>query len=91
MQLNARQGRGAGMRTSSEIDDSRLQSPLMPNHTDERLAMPRLLAARRRYFDLRAALRCDCELDIDLHAELSAVIRTLDGKIERLFAAGASA
>jgi hypothetical protein len=63
----------------------------MLNPTHDRTAMPRLLAARRRYFELRAALRCDNELDIDLHAELTEAIRTLDAKIARLFPAGALA
>ena len=62
----------------------------MLDHIEECSATPGLLAARRRYFELRAALPCDNELDIDLHAELTAVIRALDGKIARLFPAGAS-
>jgi hypothetical protein len=62
----------------------------MANHPDDRTAMPRLMAARRRYFELRAALRCDNALDIDLHAELTEAIRMLDSKIARLFPAGAS-
>jgi hypothetical protein len=52
---------------------------------DETRSMPRLLAARRRYSDLRASLPCDCALDLDLHAELTEVLRTLDAKIARLF------
>jgi hypothetical protein len=63
----------------------------MANHTDECPAMPRLLAARRRYFELRAALRCDSELDIDLHSELTDVIRMLDSKIARISPATAQA
>jgi hypothetical protein len=53
----------------------------MFNADDKRCAMPRLMAARRRYFELRAALPCDCALDLDLHAELTEVIRTLDTRI----------
>ncbi len=30
---------------------------------------------------MRAALPCDCALDLDLHAELTATIRTIDRKI----------
>ena len=56
----------------------------MLNQMHECSAMLRLLTARRRYFELRAALRCDTELDIDLHEELTAVIRTLDAKIAAL-------
>ena len=62
---------------------------LIPN--DESCAMPRLMAARRRYFDLRAALPCDCDLDLDLHAELTEVIRTLDQKIALHFPGGTPA
>lgn len=62
----------------------------MLNRTHEYPAMPRLMAARRRYYELRAALRCDNELDIDLHSELTAVIRALDAKIAHIFPAGTS-
>ena len=57
---------------------------VMPDDSQESPALPALLAARRRYLELRAGLPCDNELDIDLHAELTAVIRVLDGKIVRL-------
>ena len=63
----------------------------MLDHTDECLAMSRLLAARRRYLDVRAALACDCALDMDLHQELTSVIRALDAKIDQIFAARAPA
>jgi hypothetical protein len=58
---------------------------------DESCVMPQLMAARRRYFDLRAALPCDCDLDLDLHAELTEVIRALDEKIARLLPGGSPA
>jgi hypothetical protein len=64
---------------------------LMPDHTDDRPAMPGLLAARRRYLELRASLCCDSELDVDLRDELTAVISSLEAKIERLFPTGTSA
>lgn len=59
--------------------------------THETPAMHRLSAARRRYFELRAALRCDSDLDIDLHAELTEAIRTLDAKIAQISPAAATA
>lgn len=62
----------------------------MLNQRTEFPAMPRLLAARRRYFELRAALPCDNELDIDLHSELTAVIRALDAKLAHIFPAETS-
>ena len=43
--------------------------------------MMHLMAARRRYFDLRAALACECALDIDLHDELTQLIRRLERMI----------
>jgi hypothetical protein len=57
----------------------------MSTADDEFCPGPRLLAARRRYFELRASLPCDCDLDLDLHSELTEVIRLLDAKIARLF------
>lgn len=63
----------------------------MRTFDDEPFAVPRLLAARRRYAELRAALPCDCELDIDLHAELTEVLRMLDDKIAQVFPGGAPA
>ncbi len=59
----------------------------MPIANDTCCVMPRLLAARRRYSELRAALPCDCAIDNDLHAELTDVIRILDAKIARTSAA----
>ena len=41
-------------------------------------AMTHLLAARHRYLDLRAALACDCALDLDVHDELTNLIRRMD-------------
>ena len=43
--------------------------------------MMHLLGARRRYFDLCAALPRECALDLDLHDELTQLISRLDRMI----------
>ena len=49
--------------------------------SDEASELDRLLAARRRYHELREALPCDCPIDRDLRAELTRAIRAIDAKI----------